>query len=128
MAWDKSKSGHCYFTSTHRLGGRFVRRYWGRGPIGELAATLFAQRRLEREQQKRRDRDERERLRETQAPLVELCQVTGLLMRASLLAAGYHQHDRGEWRRRTEMTADVSAPAMTLAGPGDLTELAERVQ
>jgi hypothetical protein len=128
MGWETRRSGGRYFTTTHRVAGRFVRRYWGGAVIGELAAALFAQRRLEREQQARREKVERERLREAVAPLQELCEATDLLTRASLLAAGFWQHARGEWRRRLKMTGEVVERGAVLAGPGDLAELARRVQ
>jgi hypothetical protein len=128
MGWDRSRWGHHYFATTHRVGGRFARRYWGCGPVGELASTFYALRRVEREQNKRRERDERERLRETLVPLVELSEAATLLIRASLLAAGFHQHARGEWRRRRMVSNQVTDPPPTLAGPGDLAELARRVQ
>jgi hypothetical protein len=35
-------------------------------------------------------------------PLLELCLVTEQLARAALVAGGFHQHDRGPWRRRRE--------------------------
>jgi hypothetical protein len=32
--------------------------------------------------------------------LVELCGQSDMLVRATLVVAGYHQHARGEWRRK----------------------------
>ena len=34
------------------------------------------------------------------ASLAELNELADLLARVALLAAGYHQHDRGKWRKR----------------------------
>jgi hypothetical protein len=45
---------------------------------------------------------ERERLEALDEPTEELCEATELLARATLLASGYHQHKRGEWRQRRE--------------------------
>jgi hypothetical protein len=69
---------------------------------GELAQTLAladeAIRHL-REEERRWEREELERLEALAAPLEELSEAAGLLTRAHLVAAGWHRHN-GEWRRR----------------------------
>ena len=45
-------------------------------------------------------RAEQERIELALVPLEEFCEVVETLARASLLAAGYHRHHRGEWRRK----------------------------
>jgi len=35
-----------------------------------------------------------------ETPIEELCEATEVLVQAALLAAGYHRHNRGEWRKR----------------------------
>jgi hypothetical protein len=57
-------------------------------------------RRLEREIKARELMAEENRLQQAEEPLRELCRLTDILTRAALMVAGYHQHDRGEWRRR----------------------------
>jgi hypothetical protein len=46
------------------------------------------------------ERAERERVEALDAPLVELDELVDLVVRAALAAAGYAQHNRGEWRKR----------------------------
>jgi hypothetical protein len=103
MAWE-AVNGRRYYYRTLRVGGRPRRVYVGAAgsPAAELAAAADDLRRLGREVATRERRAERERLRDTEAPLLALCELTDVLTRAALLAAGYHRHDRGEWRRCRE--------------------------
>src|SRR3712207_8959817 len=52
------------------------------------------------ETEKVAQREERERLDALTAPIEELCEATETIARAALVASGYHQHNRGEWRKR----------------------------
>ena len=103
MPW-QNRGTKRYFYVSQRVAGRPVRRYVGTAdsPAAELAATTDDLRRLEREIAARERHAERERLREAEAPLLQLCQMTDALSRAALLAAGYRQHARGTWRRCRE--------------------------
>jgi hypothetical protein len=96
MGWEKGK----YYTRSRKVNGRVVREYVGAGELGELAARVDA---LEREKrllvrlevvQTRLTHDK------VAANLKVLAGHARLLARAALLAAGYHQHARGAWRKR----------------------------
>ena len=99
MGWEVRGSRR-YYTRTRRAGGRLVREYVGTGPVAEMAAAADAVRQAQRRAEAEARRAERARWEAALAPLEELCLASDLLVRASLTAAGYHQHDRGEWRRR----------------------------
>jgi hypothetical protein len=103
VAWERRGSKEYYYRSERR-GGRPVRRYVGAAasPAATLAAADDDQRRLEREVAARERLAEQARQREVEAPLVRLCALSDVLTRAALLAAGFHRHHRGEWRRRRE--------------------------
>jgi hypothetical protein len=103
MAWE-ARGSRRYYTRSKRVNGRVVREYIGAAgsPAAELAAAADGLRRLEREIAARESRAERERLREAEAPLLQLCQMTDALTRAALFTAGFRQHDRGAWRKRRE--------------------------
>ena len=103
MAWQEV-DGRRYYYRGRRLCGRTRRVYVGAAgsPAAELAAAADDLRRLEREVTARERHAERERHREAEAPLLALCERTDVLTRAALLAAGFHQHHRGQWRRRRE--------------------------
>ena len=82
------------------MGGRVLREYVGTGPLAQLAALTDEEYRLRRQEEASAWREERERMEVLEAPVQELCEAAEVLARAALLAAGYHQHNRGEWRRR----------------------------
>jgi hypothetical protein len=89
-----------YYTRSKKVNGRVKREYVGTGSVGELAAAADALRRAERRAQADARRAEEARWQSASGPLLELVRASGLLTRAALLAAGYHQHARGSWRRR----------------------------
>jgi hypothetical protein len=91
-----------YYYRGERRGDKVARRYVGSGDVAELAAAADELRRLERAVARRQRQEQQQRLLDAEAPLLELCSLADGLARAALLAAGYHQHDRGAWRRRHE--------------------------
>jgi hypothetical protein len=84
------------------VGGRVVREYVGTGPLADLAAELDTEERWQREERRRAWREECERLEALEQSIEELCEASEILARATLVAAGYRQHNRGEWRKRRE--------------------------
>ena len=100
--WERRERGGLYYTRSRRVNGQVVREYVGSGLLGQLAARLDAEERRKREEEQARRREERERLDALIASVEELCEASDLLVKAVLLASGYHQHKRGEWRKRRE--------------------------
>jgi hypothetical protein len=98
--WEKRERGGLYYTRSRKEGGRVVREYLGGGFLGELAARMDAERRRRRDEREAAQREERERLDALVAPVEELCEAAEVIARAALVASGYHQHNRGEWRKR----------------------------
>jgi hypothetical protein len=95
-----------YYYRVRREDGRVVREYVGGGLVGEMAARLDA---LEREKGREKRRQDAEALRHVKATLdaldanlEALIESTDLLAHAALVADGYHQHKRGEWRKRRD--------------------------
>jgi cob(I)alamin adenosyltransferase len=95
MGWERG-----YYYRARKEGGRVVRQYVGKGTLAELAAETDAFERQRREAERAAWRAERAELEALDAPLAELNHLADLLARAALVAAGYRQHNRGEWRRR----------------------------
>jgi hypothetical protein len=96
MGWERRGNGTYYYTAA-RVGGRVVKRYVG---TGEVAAQLDQ---LDRESRTAQDEEVRARrcdLDTLAAPLDPLNELTDAVLAASLLAAGYHRHHRGPWRKR----------------------------
>ncbi len=100
MAWETRKRGGRYYTRSKRINGRVIRQYVGSGLVGELAPAADDRERARRQTQQAAWRADQERIESAIAPLEEFCEVVETLARASLLLAGYHQHHRGEWRRK----------------------------
>jgi vacuolar-type H+-ATPase catalytic subunit A/Vma1 len=94
----EARKGRSYYYRSRRIDGRVVREYVAAGAAAELAA--------------KRDREDRELRRQQQSQ--QLCKLvtfdkiseqvntlienSNIILTASLLAAGFHQH-RSEWRK-----------------------------
>jgi hypothetical protein len=96
MGWEKGR----YYTRSKKVNGRVVREYLGAGRVAALAARLDAQEREEKEMKRAELKALRAELDALDAPLNELHRQTELLTRVALILAGFHQHHRGEWRKR----------------------------
>jgi hypothetical protein len=97
VGWDKDGR---YYTRSHKVNGRVLREYIGGGRVGRLAAELDKVDRREREAERANRHAAVAALRGLDAPLDELNELVELLARAALEAAGFHQHKRGEWRKK----------------------------
>ena len=97
---ERRERGGLYYTRSRKEGGRVVREYVGGGILGELAARTDELKRLEREERAAADGEEREMLEALDAPFTEAWEAAETLYRATLVAAGYRQHKRGEWRKK----------------------------
>ena len=100
MAWETRARGSRYYTRSRMVNGRVVREYVGGGLAGELAADTDARERQARQEQRQAFQARQRADASADALLAGLIADVDLATRAALLAAGYHQHDRGEWRRR----------------------------
>jgi hypothetical protein len=98
--WERRERGGLYYTRSKKVKGEVVREYVGGGALGEIAARMDALERRQREEQAASWKEERERMEALEAPVEELCEAAEVLAKAALVAAGYHQHKRGEWRKR----------------------------
>lgn len=105
MAWETRRRGGRYFTRSQRQGGHVVRVYVGGGERGEYAAAVDAIARERREAERVEHTRERRRLGTVDAQLTAWYAAVDAQVRAALTAAGYHQHKRGEWRKRRGSTA-----------------------
>jgi len=75
-----------------------IREYVGTGPLAEIVAASDRTKRELAEAELKREKSELERLEALIAPVLELSEAAEILVRAHLMAAGYHRH-KGEWRR-----------------------------
>ncbi len=72
------------------------------GVLGEFAALTDELKRCQREEETASWREEQNQLEALVAPVEELCEAAETIVRATLLAAGFKRHNRGEWRRRRD--------------------------
>jgi hypothetical protein len=100
MAWEKRERGGLYYTRSKKVNGRVVREYVGGGLLGEVSAQMDAEERRQRVKEAALWSEERERLEALDGLTEELYEAAEVLSKAALLAGGYHQHKRGEWRKR----------------------------
>lgn len=103
MGWEQ-RGGRSYYYTAERIGGRVVKRYVGTGTVAELASQLDAINQQRQDAEEESDRAARVELDALMAALVPLDELGDLLTRAALLAAGFRQHHRGDWRRRRKQT------------------------
>jgi hypothetical protein len=99
MGWETRARGGHYYTRSRRSGRRVVREYVGSGRVAELHAALDEQERSARLARKREERRERERYVTADNLLDEFVNLARLYCDAEFVIAGFHRHDRGEWRR-----------------------------
>src|SRR5262245_17811344 len=99
MSWETRKGRGRYYTRSKRVNGRIVREYVGSGAKGEQAVADDARRRAEAKAFGDALKTEWKQWLEAEKPLEELDKLDTFLMHAILCAAGFHQHDGGEWRR-----------------------------
>lgn len=87
-----------YFYRSRRVGGRVVRDYFGKGPIAEMAAHL-----MDKMHQARASRAQNvARLDKADASFRQFHDQLDQILAAHFLAAGFHRHDRGPWRKRRD--------------------------
>jgi hypothetical protein len=110
MSWECPRGKVRYYTRSRRVGGRIVREYLGTGPAAEQAAAEDAERRAERLAHTVEKRILAERYGEAIALLEAFCGLTDQLLAAALTEKGYHQHDRGAWRRARKGPSRPAGP------------------
>jgi hypothetical protein len=97
MAWERG-----YYYRVRKVNGRVVREYIGTGRVAELIAQMDAIKREKRKLHALALQGEKAKLAALDADIDAVSKNADLVARAALLAAGLHQHKRGEWRKRRE--------------------------
>jgi hypothetical protein len=85
-----------------RRGGRVTTEYRASGEAALLIDRLETIERDEQDFERWQVREERKRFEELDRALDDLNEQARTLARDALERAGYHQHKRGEWRRRRD--------------------------
>jgi len=95
MGWEHGR----YYTRSKKVNGRVVKEYVGSGLVAELAARMDALDRQARNAERDAGHAARAEVEFLDASLNELNALADLMARAALVAVGYRQHKRGEWRK-----------------------------
>jgi len=119
MAWTNGR----YYSRSLWKNGQVVRQYVGCGRKADEAARIDAQTRAEMKRLRRIaadiEQEERDRIKAIEEPLRELEGVCNLLMRTALVGAGFHQHNRGPWRKRQKPPSPHGCSSNPPASPPD---------
>ena len=99
MAWEQ-RGTHRYYYRSRKIAGRVVKEYVGGGLAGMLAQREDDSRRRKCESARAAFQADRDTFTAAATAHDELSRITDALMKAALVAAGYHRHDRGQWRKR----------------------------
>src|SRR5215208_4009431 len=95
----EKRNGRVYYYKSRRDGEKMRKVYVGAGDFAHLAAKLDEAERLRRKEEAAYWEAEREHLERSAAFLGELEEAAEVLVRAHLLASGFHRH-KGQWRRQ----------------------------
>jgi len=100
MGWVIRLGRRRYYTRSKKRGGKVFSEHIGSGSVGELAAAADALRRVERQARAEARRANQVRWRAALGPLMDLCNGTSLLIKATFFGAGYYLHARSSWRKK----------------------------
>src|SRR5450759_297470 len=98
MAWETRNGKGRYYTRSTRVDGQVKRTYVGTGETGDIAARTDMVSRAALTKQAIKLDQQRQTFQIGDDLIFDLNMECRLLMRSALVAAGYHRHDRGEWR------------------------------
>ena len=100
MGWETRPGRTPYYTRPKKRGGKVIHEYVGSGSVGELAAAADALQRAERQARAEARRADKARWQTALGPLMDLCNGTSLLVKATFFCAGYYLHARTSWRKK----------------------------
>jgi hypothetical protein len=87
---------------SRRVNGKPKKIYVGTGPLADLLAAELESRKQARKASAEACASWRANVAAAENPLDALCAGLDQVTSASLLAHGYHRHDRGPWRKKRE--------------------------
>ena len=109
-----------------RINGQPRRVYVGAGVLAELTAHVDAQKQAQKAAQDAQRRRQRAQDRAIRKDIDSEYKQLQAFVGALLTAAGYYQHNRGEWRKMGKKAAQLTGP-VDEGAPVDLEALAARV-
>src|SRR5262249_39073980 len=95
MSWEQRGLQQYYYRVRRGSNGQLIKTYYGTGPAAQRAAQDDDQKRTLRQQ----ERIAQQHIQSLETQLHTLTTIVRTFVTASLLGHGFHQHQRGEWRR-----------------------------
>jgi hypothetical protein len=95
MSWEQRGSNRYYYRVQRGPNGYLVKTYYGTGAVAQRAAQEDDHKRALRQQAQM----DQQRLCYLETQLTTLTNIVRTFVAASLLGQGFHQHQRGDWRR-----------------------------
>lgn len=102
MAWESRNRQGAYYTRSRRCHGKVIREYIGSDETAKVIAKIDEIERQVRKAELDAQRELRAELDAIDTHVEQLGEVADVLMRAVMIASGYHQHKGGEWRKYRE--------------------------
>src|SRR5438128_1453499 len=99
MSWE-TRNGRRYYYQARKVDGRVVKQYVGTGEFAQALASFEALGAERRWLEAEAERIERQEWVALDASVKDLCDLSDAIVGVVLALAGYHRHDRGEWRKR----------------------------
>jgi hypothetical protein len=99
MGW-KQINGRSYYYRSVREGSRVRSEYFGTGEVASLVSQIDMINRYDRETERRAWKGEKGQADAEDRELSDWFDGIAAVADAAMIAAGFHKHHRGEWRRR----------------------------
>ena len=100
MSWEKRNGTGTYYTRSRRVNGRVVREYIGAGSVGEIAHKQDLIRRSESSVERESMLLQKVEHAALLSDIDSFIDLAECIASGFLVLSGFHQHHRGEWRRR----------------------------
>jgi len=97
-----NRGGRKLLYLSRRVNGKPKKIYVGTGPLADLLAAELEGRKRARKATAEAYAAWKAQVGAVENPLDQLCAGLDQVTSASLLAHGYHRHDRGRWRKKRE--------------------------
>jgi hypothetical protein len=109
MAWERrGPGGNRYYYRCEWRGGRCIKRYLGRGPAAEAAAREDGEKRAARTIRRHIAAIEKAMEQPAKDLMTGLDGQVTVAIHSALMAAGYHRHSRGAWRKRRAKASEAT--------------------
>ena len=100
MAWE-NRGNRQYYYRKRRIGGQVVSEYYGYSDFALMLAEMDELEREQREAERQLIQEERAEVKKIDDQLNNYGDMVRTLIRAVMLASGYHPH-KGQWRKNRD--------------------------